>query len=1002
MAIKIPTDKDIAAMDVVLKQTDKLTDRWQKLVEEQNTAIRGRMQLAKALKQEVDTTALLEEKLQAMEDHLAKEQRMITATTDQLREQKKILEDAHEKRLSQANLSEQEEERYQVQRNALIDLIAKSALYGDTIEARVHRFQQENKAAIEAIRHLKARLMLSQKLQGAAQAVAVKLGFAADYQKTWTYSLMQTVAAIKGAAGDGLLDNLKELGKSLINYGTLVSVANAALNAVWASTLKLAYAIDRSRADFMRATGAAQRYGGVIEEVRSQNIKYFVDAESAGRAQAALYNNMSDFAYLTSKAQVALGSFTAVLDELGVSSEETAKIFQIGTKMLRKSISGVEQDIRKMFGVAQKMGIAWSKMAADFVAASKDLAKHGKAMTDVFLKFAAQSKATGIEMTSLIGLAKKFEHFDQAAEFVGHFNSLIGTNALDAMEMFKIAGKDSSLVLLKIRKAVLETGQSWETMSAQMRVAVAEQIAGGDMDIAAKLLSTSAAEFSRAYRDLRASRLADKQLQKQAEEATTIFKKLSTALDSLAVAAAPLAKALAWVLEGIVAINQAAKGLPMLLLGVITLLGAAFIAYKRWTMFINVQKGIRSAVDGIGSLTKKISDLCTGAGDCAGAKGGLEQLSQTVQEAPSSFEELTTSLEEYQDGLEGILDVPSSFEKLTTSISAGAKGFLALGAAILMVGGGIFVAAYGFSLLANAMSQLDWKQILGFVSAMTIIMGAFIVMLYLLTTASVAADAPLLLLGAAFLMIGGGVFLAVAGFALLVYAMSELVKVLIAALPQFGELILVLGMLMLAGETAVVWGPMLAFGLTNVALGFGALAIALATIKTADISAVASILTSFAAMAVHSAGMISVASSVTRLISTTGGLYRFAEALSHVISALAAMPTGTVQVGIAMLKNTASSVETMVESALKVTPEVVDNTSALVTQAVRYVQVQAEMKVPNMDAFVQALKESAAAPGSTEAEKSGKKQDVVLVLNERELGRAVEIALANRHNLRLA
>ena len=62
----------------------------------------------------------------------------------------------------------------------------------------------------------------------------------------------------------------------------------------------------------------------------------------------------------------------------------------------------------------------------------------------------------------------------------------------------------------------------------------------------------------------------------------------------------------------------------------------------------------------------------------------------------------------------------------------------------------------------------------------------------------------------------------------------------------------------------------------------------------------------------------------------------------------------------------------------------------------QYVEIQAEMKLPEHDAFVSALQNVFGAP-----EMEGGGQDVVLVLNERELGRAVDAIIDKKHNLRV-
>ena len=116
--------------------------------------------------------------------------------------------------------------------------------------------------------------------------------------------------------------------------------------------------------------------------------------------------------------------------------------------------------------------------------------------------------------------------------------------------------------------------------------------------------------------------------------------------------------------------------------------------------------------------------------------------------------------------------------------------------------------------------------------------------------------------------------------------------------------------------------------------------------------------------------------------------------------AMDAMPEEKlVTMGVAM-----ESMAPLGEIAQNMTPEVAVAAGSLVDEAERYVEVQAKMKSTKDDAFAQMVTASAkATQARAEADKAaaeqGGGQDVVLVLNERELGRAVEAILNKRVNL---
>lgn len=119
----------------------------------------------------------------------------------------------------------------------------------------------------------------------------------------------------------------------------------------------------------------------------------------------------------------------------------------------------------------------------------------------------------------------------------------------------------------------------------------------------------------------------------------------------------------------------------------------------------------------------------------------------------------------------------------TASVSAGQ--ILAFGAAILMIGGGIWLAADGLSHLVAAFKDLTGPQALGAVAAIAVVMGGFVAIIYAMVPAIAALGAvgagvaiPLLALGAALLMIGGAIALAAFGVSMIVDSFTAMFSVI--------------------------------------------------------------------------------------------------------------------------------------------------------------------------------------------------------------------------------
>lgn len=166
---------------------------------------------------------------------------------------------------------------------------------------------------------------------------------------------------------------------------------------------------------------------------------------------------------------------------------------------------------------------------------------------------------------------------------------------------------------------------------------------------------------------------------------------------------------------------------------------------------------------------------------------------------------------------------------------------LALGAAMLMLGAGVGLAAYGMSMLVESFKGLDLAQITGAAVGMISLGAAFYFMVPALTafatTAGVAVG-PLLGLGVALLMMGGAIALAAYGLSILVGSFKELKpEIAMSAAFAIGAFALAIWGMIPALTALATTGPiaipaMQALGITALLVGAGFMMMGLGLEKT--------------------------------------------------------------------------------------------------------------------------------------------------------------------------
>ena len=135
--------------------------------------------------------------------------------------------------------------------------------------------------------------------------------------------------------------------------------------------------------------------------------------------------------------------------------------------------------------------------------------------------------------------------------------------------------------------------------------------------------------------------------------------------------------------------------------------------------------------------------------------------------------------------------------------------------------------------------------------------------------------------------------------------------------------------------------------------------------------------------------------SVISMIGLTGtaAMAMLANSIMGIALALAFIPESkTMSFGFAMQGYAGA-----LAAVAALTPDTTDLAERVVAAAGEYAEIQAEMKMPDQDSFVQAMK-NVFGMGDKE-DKGG--QDIILQVNGREFARAVDVVINKKHNLRI-
>lgn len=303
-------------------------------------------------------------------------------------------------------------------------------------------------------------------------------------------------------------------------------------NKLIAAGFNLSMELDRVNADLSRTTGLFQETGTImdqqariIRDVERSNAELGVTTAETGQAMGALQSSMADFTRMSESDQKSILNTATVMQELGISAQTSAQIFDKATKSLGYQNSEIRGIADELHATAQSLGVPFSQIADDFNMVATELAFYGETAIDVFKELSKQSKATGLSMQQLLKIGgQAFNTFDGAAQKVGRLNAILGGPYLNSIDMLN-ASEAERIDLIK--QSMDASGQMFNDLSKYEQMAIADA------------LGVSTEEARRLFGELSTAEEMDirqkEKMEETARKAQATMDKLANAFNSLIV-----------------------------------------------------------------------------------------------------------------------------------------------------------------------------------------------------------------------------------------------------------------------------------------------------------------------------------------------------------------------------------------------------------------------------------------------------------------------------------
>ena len=474
-------------------------------------------------------------------------------------------------------------------------------------QTRLDQLKKENEAYFKLLKKTEQHLENIQNIAEVTESLlSTTLGLRENWKKTFSGTVVKSFMSVFSSAKkemdeignikgpDRIIDKfirLKDLSsgikKSFIEVGAGLiegilpilepgKILASLLDKIVESTIFYNTKLDTLTASLSKATGVGRQYMSTVIELTStfQDGGQFLAQFGAGvdrisESLGALIESSSMFTALAKTQQMEFVATAAQLENVGISAQTTAKNFDVMTRGLGLIPKEASDLAKQMAKVAIKLQMPPKVLAEGFEQALSSLGAWGKQAPEIFMKVAAASKRTGVDIQSLLGLVNQFDTFEGAAEAAGRLNALLGGDFIQSVDLL-YASEEERIALMQ--ESIVQSGLYWDELDRFEKKAIAAALGIQDMNMANKLFSQGAKGYDRVADSLAMAGISQGELNEVLKSGSALWDKLVLIIEKFAIALRPVLEGLHGVADFMLGLSNEALILSTALAGIASLI----------------------------------------------------------------------------------------------------------------------------------------------------------------------------------------------------------------------------------------------------------------------------------------------------------------------------------------------------------------------------------------------------------------------------------------------
>lgn len=320
------------------------------------------------------------------------------------------------------------------------------------------------------------------------------------------------------------------------------------LTAVAAANFKAAIEQDALITQFNKVTGTTGQFNAELQNLSGQLLGVGIGQAGTVAAFQSLFKTVRGFADLTPEARSEITQTTALLAKMGFDAGAQAQNILFLSNSMGASATEAAQFNTRLASLANELDMPIGELVQGFEQAKGVLgasAQSTEELAEQFGLLAAQADATNLSIGKLIGVARKFDTFESAAQQVGTLNSVLGGPFLSTVQMIEATNPADRIQA--VATAIQDAGLSFDEMGYYQRQVIANAAGLEDVNDLALLMAGNLEDLTPPEMDAQSII----EMKAQQKDFNTVMESFNNILQSTVISLGPVVQLIEMLANGV-------------------------------------------------------------------------------------------------------------------------------------------------------------------------------------------------------------------------------------------------------------------------------------------------------------------------------------------------------------------------------------------------------------------------------------------------------------------